>query len=555
MAAHERERGIAAMNDTDAEAPGDAVPRDAPCNVEIGFSVPHRYNASAILFDNLMGGSHRFAVTGPGGSRTYGELAADAAGFGAGLLSLGLKRGDRVLLFLDDTPAYPAALFGAIRAGLVPLLINTLTPPDLLQFYLFDSQATVAICDAGFIYRFNAQACRETKLETVVVVNGKAAAPGPVTTQPAEEWLARPAGQFPAADTRAGDMAFWMYSSGSTGRPKGIVHLQHDMLYTHLSYARHLLQVTPDDICFSVPKIFFAYGFGNSITFPFAVGATTVLLPGQPKPPAVFDCIARYRPTVFFGLPTLFTALTKAPEARGADLSSLRLAVSAAEVLSAEVFNAWKAISGLEIMEGLGSSEVLHIYLSNTAETKKLGAAGKRVPGYEIKLADREGRAVADGEEGILWVRGDSNSPFYWNRPDKTAETMREGGWIYSGDRFVRDADGFHFFRGRADDLVKISGQWVYPLEVELSLADHPMVRECAVLAVEGADRLTTLKAFVVLNDGTSCSEQTTRLLQDYVKGRLLPYKYPRIVCYVDELPKTGTGKIDRQALLKRDAP
>jgi benzoate-CoA ligase family protein len=329
------------------------------------------------------------------------------------------------------------------------------------------------------------------------------------------------------------------------------VHLQHDMLHTHLSYARHLLQLKPDDICFSVPKIFFAYGFGNSITFPFSVGASSLLLPGQPKPAAIFDCIARYRPTVFFGLPTLYTALTKSVEAAGADLSSLRLAVSAAEVLSADVFNSWKAMSGLEIMEGLGSSEVLHIYLSNTAQTKKLGAAGKRVPGYEIRLEDSQGKAVADGEEGILWVRGDSNAPVYWNRPDKTAETMREGGWIYTGDRFVRDADGFHFFRGRADDLVKVSGQWVYPLEVELALADHPSVRECAVAAIEGADRLTVLKAFVVLNAGASATEQTTKELQDYVKARLLPYKYPRIVAFLDELPKTGSGKIDRQALLR----
>ena len=324
------------------------------------------------------------------------------------------------------------------------------------------------------------------------------------------------------------------------------------MLFTHLSYAKHLLKLTKNDVCFSVPKIFFAYGFGNSLTFPFAVGASSVLLPGQPKPDAIFEAIARYRPTVFFGLPTLYTALSKAPDAKTADYSSLRLCVSAAEILAAEVFNGWKQHSGLEILEGLGSSEVLHIYLSNTAEAKRLGSAGKRVPGYEIGLRDSGGREVSDGEEGILWVRGDSNAPCYWSRPDKTGETMREGGWIYTGDRFVRDADGFHFFRGRADDLVKISGQWVYPLEVELCMADHPMVRECAVLAIEGADQLTTLKAFVVLNDGSSGCEETTRALQDHVKSRLLSYKYPRIVAYLHELPKTGSGKIDRQSLLGR---
>jgi acetyl-CoA synthetase len=530
---------------------GDHVPHNAPGSLEIGFSVPARYNASAILFDNLSTRSSRCALTGPAGSRTYAALAAEACAFGTGLQSLGLQRGDRVLLFLDDTPAYPAALFGAIRAGLVPLPINTLTPPDLLQFYLADSGAKVAVCDAAFVDRFNGEACRDTQLQSIVVTNGEAAPEGPARRISASRWLAHPANSLTPADTRRDDMAFWMYSSGSTGRPKGIVHLQHDILFTHLSYARHLLKLGEDDICFSVPKIFFAYGFGNSITFPFAAGASSILLPGQPKPAAIFEAIARYRPTVFFGLPTLYTALSKAPEARTADLSSLRLCVSAAEILAAEVSKAWKQISRLEIMEGLGSSEVLHIYLSNTAEAKKPGSAGKRVPGYEISLRNSDGREVADGEEGILWVRGGSNAPCYWNRPDKTAETMREGGWIYTGDRFVRDAEGFHYFQGRADDLVKISGQWVYPLEVELCLANHPMVRECAVLATEGADKLTTFKAFVVLADGSRVSDQTTRALQEYVKGQLLPYKYPRLVSYVDELPKTGSGKIDRQSLLK----
>ena len=539
------------MPDDVAATTIDLVPHDAAGSREIGFSVPERYNASAILFDNLKRNSYRSAVTGPAGSRTYGELAAEASAFGAGLLSLGLARGERVLLFLDDTPTYPAALFGAIRAGLVPLLINTLTPPDLLQFYLADSSAKVAICDAAFADRFNAEACRNTSLEAVVISNGEAAQSGPVHFICAANWLARAAADLAPADTRRNDMAFWMYSSGSTGRPKGIVHLQHDMLFTHLSYARHLLRLTQNDVCFSVPKIFFAYGFGNSITFPFAAGASSVLLPGQPKPAAIFAAIARYRPTVFFGLPTLYTALGTASEAKAADLSSLRLCISAAEILTPEVFNTWKRISGLEVVEGLGSSEVLHIYLSNTLEAKRLGSAGKRVPGYEIALRNSDGQRVSDGEEGILWVRGDSNAPCYWKRPDKTAQTMREAGWIYTGDRFVRDAEGFHFFRGRADDLVKISGQWVYPLEVELCLADHPMVRECAVLAINGIDGLTTLKAFVVLNVGSGGSQEITLQLQDYVKGRLLPHKYPRIVTYVSELPKTGTGKIDRQSLLK----
>ncbi|MCK1756171.1 benzoate-CoA ligase family protein [Bradyrhizobium sp. 137] len=530
----------------------DQVPADSPGAREIGFAVPQICNAGRVLFDNLdKGRGDKLALIGPAGTRTYAELCAEACRWGNGLASLGLKRGDRVLLFLDDTPAYPAAFFGAVRAGFVPLLINTLTPPDLLQFYLADSGAAVAVVDAEFCARFNAEACRDTGLHTLIVVNGEVRDHAAPVAIAAASWLMQFPAELAEANTDRDEMAFWMYSSGSTGRPKGIVHLQHDMAYSEAAFARSVLKLTSGDICFSVPKIFFAYGFGNSVTFPFSAGAATLLLPGQPKPASIFSAIAQYKPTVFFGLPTLYTSLTKAEGADKTNFSSLRMALSAAEVLSAEVFNGWKTLTGLEIVEGLGSTEVLHIYLSNRPERKKLGAAGLRVPGYEVALRDKDGRDVADNEEGILWVRGDSNTPLYWNRPDKSAETIREGGWIYTGDRFVRDADGFHFFRGRADDLIKISGQWVYPLEVELCLADHPDIRECAVFAAELPDRRMTLKAVVVMNNRTTDQSETTRKLQDYVKGKLLPYKYPREVIFIDELPKTGTGKIDRQALLR----
>jgi acetyl-CoA synthetase len=535
----------------------DGVPRDSAGAREIGFDLAGRYNASRILFDNLaLGRGASMALTGPAGTRSYAELCAEACRWGHGFRSLGLARGDRILLFLDDTPNYPAAFFGAVRAGFVPLLINTLTPPDLLQFYLADSGARVAVADAEFAPRFDQQACRDTALRVLVVVGGASSGDavletGAARTITAENWLAGFATELDEADTDRDDMAFWMYSSGSTGRPKGIVHLQHDMAYSDQAFARPILRLAPGDICFSVPKIFFAYGFGNSITFPFAAGAATLLLPGQPKPAAIFAAIERYRPTVFFGLPTLYTALTKAAGAEQTDFASLRLAISAAEVLSAEVFNGWKKLTGLEIVEGLGSTEVLHIYLCNLPDRKKPGAAGLRVPGYEIALRDKDGHEVADNEEGILWVRGDSNTPLYWNRPDKSAETIRDGGWIYTGDRFVRDADGFHFFRGRADDLIKISGQWVYPLEVELCLAEHPDVRECAVFAAELPDRRMTLKAVVVMNRALSDRDDAVKVLQDYVKARLLPYKYPREIAFIDELPKTGTGKIDRQAVMR----
>jgi benzoate-CoA ligase family protein len=530
----------------------DQVPTESAGAREIGFSIPTVYNASRVLFDNLPKGyGDRLALTGPLGAVTYAELCAEASRWGHGLISLGLKRGDRVLMFLDDTPAYSAAFFGAVRAGFVPLLINTLTPPDLLQFYLSDSAATVAVADAEFSARFDAVACKDTALHTLIVVNGEASGHAVATTMIAKDWLPSFPADLTEAETHRNEMAFWMYSSGSTGRPKGIVHLQHDMAYSDQAYAQNFLKLKPGDICFSVPKMFFAYGFGNSVTFPFSVGAATLLLPGQPRPQTIFDAIARYRPTIFFGLPTLYTSLTKAEGTDKADFSSLRLAVSAAEVLSAEVFQGWKTLTGLEIVEGLGSTEVLHIYLSNRAEKKKLGAAGLRVPGYEIALRDSDGNEVGDDVEGILWVRGDSNTPLYWNRPDKSAETIREAGWIYTGDRFVRDAEGFYFFRGRADDLIKISGQWVYPLEVELCLAEHPDVRECAVFAAELPDRRMTLKAVVVMNQAAADERETTKLLQDFVKAKLLPYKYPREIRFTDELPKTGTGKIDRQAVMR----
>ena len=540
----------AASSDIDLR---DRVPRDAPGTREIGFEIPERYNASALLFDNLARGfGARPALVGPAGRRNYAELCADACRFGHAFASLGLRRGDRILFFLDDTPAYPAAFMGAMRAGFVPLLINTLSPPDLVRFYVEDSCARLAVVEAAFLDRFGAATCAGTTLEALLVMGEGTADTGATPAIDAAALLAAQPGDLDVADTGRDDMAFWMYSSGSTGRPKGIVHLHHDMAYTALSYAKHVLRLSCEDICFSVPKMFFAYGLGNSLTFPFAAGAASVLLPGQPRPGAIFDSLARERPTVFFGLPTLYTALAKAPERQGADLTALRLCISAAEVLSVEVATAWKGLTGLDIVEGLGSTEVLHIYLSNRPDAMKPGAAGLRVPGYEVALKAPHGTPVPRGTEGVLWVRGDSNAPAYWNRPDKTAHSMRENGWIYTGDRFTEDEDGFFFFRGRADELVKVSGQWVYPLEIELCLAEHALVHECAVFAYELPDRRTTIRAAVVLNGPALDEAATTRLLQDYVKASLLPYKYPRSIVFMSALPKTGTGKIDRQALLKQ---
>ncbi|MCR9220533.1 MAG: benzoate-CoA ligase family protein [Alphaproteobacteria bacterium] len=522
----------------------DPVPRDGWEAAEIGFACPERYNASSILFDNLDRGlADKTAVLCSAGDFTYGQLCARACAIGNALIGLGLRRGDRVLCFMEDHGDHLAVVFGAIRAGFTPMLINTLSPDDLIRFYLEDGDARVVFCDAAQRARFGVEALAGLDVRRVVTAGAGA--------EGAESLDAFIAGQPEAlapADTGRDDMAFWMYSSGSTGRPKGVVHLQHDIAYTAEAYAKPILGLGPGDVCFSVPKLFFAYGFGNSASFPFAVGATTLLLPERPTPERIFDLVAARRPTRFFALPTLYTALIKHEAAARADFASVRTCVSAAEILSEEIFAAWKTRFGHEILEGLGSTEVLHIYLSNRLDAKKLGSAGRRVPGYAIKLVGADGAEVPRGAEGVMWVRGDSNAPCYWNRPDKTAETMRDG-WIVTGDRFVEDEDGFYVFKGRADDLVKVSGQWVYPLEVELALANHPQVHECAVLAVALPDRRTTLKAYVALAPGAVPDDAMTAALQSFVKERLVPYKYPRIVAYLDALPKTGTGKIDRARL------
>ncbi|WP_370226950.1 benzoate-CoA ligase family protein [Pararhodobacter marinus] len=520
-----------------AAAPADPVGDDTPGARAIGFDKAAHANCSAILWDNLQRNPDKPAVTGPAGTLTYRDLIAEAARWGNAFKAAGLKKGDRVPFFLDDTPAYPAAFFGAVRAGFVPVLLNTQTTPDLLNFFLKDTGARIALVEETLGDIVTETVLAGTSVERVVRVNG------------GDDFTAGHSDTLEAADTGPDDMAFWMYSSGSTGRPKGIVHLHHDMAYSQQSFGAEVLKLRPDDICFSVPKIFFAYGFGNAITFPFSVGATTLLLPGQPRADAVLDCIETYRPTVFFGLPTLYTALARTPGIEGRDLSSIRQSMSAAEILSADIYDAWKALVGHGPTEGLGSTEMLHVYLSNALDDHRLGAAGAAVPGYEIKLVTPDGAIARPGEEGVMHVRGHSSAPCYWNRPDKTRETMRED-WIYTGDRFI-EKDGYYYFQGRADELIKVSGQWVWPLEVERCLNDHPDVHECAVLAHELGDKRMTLRAVVVMRDGRAGD---VAALQGYVKGQLQPYKYPRIVEFVPALPKTGTGKIDRQAL-KRMQP
>lgn len=523
----------------------DPVAADVPGAAEIGFDKAAHRNCSEVLWQNLTRNPDAIAVAGPAGSLTYRDLVAEAARWGNAFLRAGLHKGERIAFFLDDTPVYPAAFYGAVRAGFVPVLLNIQTKPDVLNFFLKDSGARLALVESDLLEVFDAETRAGTSLETVIVANGQAEAA--MTTA---AFLDGAADRLEAADTGPDDMAFWMYSSGSTGRPKGIVHLHHDVAYIQQSFGAHVLKLNKSDICYSVPKAYFAYGFGNSLVFPFAVGATSLLVPGQPRPEVVLDAIETYSPTVLYGLPTLYTALARAKDIDTRDLSSLRQSMSAAEILSEDVYSAWKAKVGHGPTEGLGSTEMLHIYLSNRLDDHRLGAAGARVPGYEIRLETPEGNPAGPGEEGVMFVRGHSSAPTYWNRPDKTRDTMR-GDWIYTGDRFI-EKDGFYYFQGRADDLVKVSGQWVWPMEVERCLNEHPDVHECAVLAEQMADKRTALRAVVTLVPGRKGDEDMTKALRDHIKAHLTPYKSPRLFDYVAELPKTGTGKIDRQALIRK---
>ena len=523
----------------------DPVQDTAPGAAEIGFHRAAHRNCSDILWQNLERNPDKLAVIGPLGSMTYRELAAEAGRWGNAFAARGLQRGERIAFFLDDTPSFPAAFFGAVRAGFVPVLLNIQTKTDVLNYFLQDTGARLAVVDADLAQLFSGNTLDGTSLQVVVVTNG----PAPDGMQVSADRFLAPFGyDLACADTGPDDMAFWMYSSGSTGRPKGIVHLHHDMAYVQASFGAHVLQLQPDDIAYSVPKMYFAYGFGNSIIFPFSVGATSLLVPGQPRPDVVLDAVEAYRPSVIFGLPTLYTALAKSEGIAKRDLSSLRQSMSAAEILSEEVYNLWKSKVGHGPTEGLGSTEMLHIYLSNRLDDQRLGSAGARVPGYEIRLETPEGKPAGPGEEGVMYVRGHSSAPCYWNRPDKTQESMR-GDWIYTGDRFL-ERDGHYYFQGRADDLIKVSGQWVWPLEVERCLNEHPDVHECAVLAHQLADKRMALRAVVSLVKGVDPCEAQTAKLRDYVKDVLTPYKSPRLLEYREELPKTGTGKIDRQALM-----
>ncbi|MBI4592913.1 MAG: benzoate-CoA ligase family protein [Candidatus Rokubacteria bacterium] len=472
---------------------------------------------------------------------TYGDVQDLANRTGNALRELGVGLEDRVLVLCLDAPEFLGAFWGAIKIGAVPIPVNTLMRGQDYLYFLDDSRAAVAVVSAPLLGEAGPVLSQARYLRHVLVAGGS---PGVHLSY--EDWVAKASARLDAAPTSRDDTAFWLYSSGSTGFPKGAVHLHHDMVVCYETYAKQVLGIRPTDKVYSGAKLFFAYGLGNAGYFPMGAGAQSVLYPHRPAPEAVFEVLARNRPTLFFGVPTLYAAMLAVKDAdKRFDLSSLRLCVSAGEALPEEIFTRWRERFGVEIIDGIGTTEILHIFLSNRAGAVRPGSSGLPVPGYEAAIVDDEGRPVPPGEIGNLRVKGDSTMAFYWTKHEKTKESLF-GPWIQTGDKYWQDPDGYFWYAGRSDDMLKVGGIWVSPVEVEGTLIKHPAVLEAAVVGKEDSDKLVKPQAFVVLKDPAAASAALAEELKAFVKDKIAPYKYPRWIEFVPELPKTATGKIQR---------
>ena len=479
------------------------------------------------------------------GSVSYGELTERVRRLAAGLRAIGIKREERVLLLMQDGCDWPVSFLGAIYAGLVPVAVNTLLTADDYAYMLEHSRAQAVLVSGALLPTLTAAMVKSDHEVQKVIVSRPIAPLHPAEVE-FEAFLAPQAPQPKPASTNADDPAFWLYSSGSTGRPKGTVHSHANPYWTNELYGKGVLQLRESDVCYSAAKLFFAYGLGNALTFPMAVGATTLLMPDRPTPDACFKRmtggVGGLKPTVFYGAPTGFAGMLAAPTLPKAGDVALRLVSSAGEALPAELGERFKRHFGVDIVDGIGSTEMLHIFISNRPERVRYGSTGWPVPGYQIELRGDDGKPVADGEPGDLYIHGPSSALMYWGNRAKSADTF-QGGWTKSGDKYIRNDDGSYTYGGRSDDMLKVSGIYVSPFEVEATLVQHPAVLEAAVIGVPDAEGLTKTKAFVVIKPG---GEATEAELKAFVKDRLAPYKYPRQIEFVPDLPKTATGKIQR---------
>ena len=511
------------------------------------IALPDTFNAASWFVDrNVAEGRGPKVAIECGDQRiTYAEVLEHVNRAGNMLRhQFAVRIEERIVLLLLDGPEFIYTFFGAVKIGAIPIPTSTLWKPADYEYVLNDSRARVIVISEALLPQLQAIPRERLRHLKHVVVVGAAF----------HELMAEASPELEAEPTSKDDPAFWLYSSGSTGFPKGCVHLQHDMVVCTELYGKGILNMTAADRCFSVAKLFFAYGLGNAMYCPFGVGATTVLWPGPPAAASVYSVIERHQPTLFFSVPTNYgMLLAHTREGRDFDLSSIRHAVSAGESLPSALFDRFKRRFGVEILDGIGSTEVLHIFISNRPGAIRPGSSGRIVDGYDARIVDDDTRDVAVGEIGNLLVSGDSTCACYWNKHEKTKTTI-EGRWIRTGDKYYQDGDGYYWYAGRSDDMMKVGGIWVSPIEVENTLLEHSAVQECGVGSRADHDGLLKPYAFVVLKNGKTGTPELAAELQQFVRGRLSEYKRPRWVEFIDELPKTATGKVQRYKLRERAA-
>jgi 4-hydroxybenzoate-CoA ligase len=509
------------------------------------------YNAVTDLVDAhvAQGRGKKIAFTDSERSLTYAELQARTCRFAAALDALGLRPEERISLLLYDTVDFPVAFWGGVRAGVVVLPLNTLLTSEQYAYILSDSRASALVATPALAKNILPILDRLPRLRTIILVGATAddkAAFAGRDVHDFEDILARaPAAPF-TAPTLSDEVAFWMYTSGSTGDPKGVKHIHTTPMTSARLMGQGIIGIREDDVVFSVAKLFFSYGMGNAMAFPLSVGATSVLLPDRPTPDAVFEIMRRHRPTIFYAVPTLYALmLAHRDMKRGAGSDRLRLCVSAGEAMPEHLGQRWRAASGVDVLDGIGSTEMFQTFLSNRPGDIRYGTTGKPVPGYDVRIVDETDRELGDGEIGELVVRGPSSGEGYWNQRAKSRRTFA-GEWTYTGDKYSRDADGYFHYCGRTDDMFKVSGMWVSPFEVEAALASHEAVLEAAVIGKEDTDGLVKPKAFVVLKHGFAADERLFAMLKAHVQERAGPWKYPRWIDVRGDLPRTATGKIQR---------
>ena len=478
---------------------------------------------------------------------TYRQLFQRVNRAGNLLKKLAVRQEERVGLLLLDTPEFPYCFFGAIKIGAVPIPINTLLKPSEYEYILNDSRVRVLIVSETLLPQVQVIAREKLHYLKTIVVFGNA----PEEMESLQQLLDQSSPELEPEQTTKDDAAFWLYSSGSTGFPKGCVHLHHDMVVCAELYAKNILGITENDRFFSVAKLFFAYGLGNGLYFSLAVGATSILWPGSPSPPNIYSVIEKHKPTLFFSVPSNYSTLLSFQREGGGpdfDLSSVRYAVSAGEALAATLFHRFKERFRVEILDAIGSTEALHMFIANRPGAVRPGSSGQIMPGYEARIVDENGNDLPDGEVGSLLIKGDSVCAYYWNQHEKTKETI-QGHWIRTGDKYYRDPDGYYWYVGRNDDMMKVKGMWVSPIEIESVLMEHPMVQEAAAIGNADGNNLVKPAAYVVLKKGTSNTPQMIEEIRQHVLRRLAAYKCPQVFEVVNELPKTATGKIQRYKL------